>query len=131
MKWLEALKRQWQTPEPAPPVMTDFLAKAREEVQRQIDQDRQWYQHLPYQGGMSPEQAREFEIEKRAVWRRVIFDAGRSQIWGLAWSTRGDELVCPLCREQEGRRYPQNQLDKLAAVPVHLGCRCELLPVRS
>jgi hypothetical protein len=110
--------------------MAEIVTQAQREIDAQIAQDPDWYRHLPYQGGMSPEQAREFEIEKRAMWRRVIYDAGRGDIWGLCWSTRGDHLVCPHCREQEGRRFAQEQLDQLAAVPMHLGCRCELLPVR-
>mgnify|MGYP001589969262 CR=1 FL=1 len=131
MKWLKALKRQLKAPAAPAHGMADIVAQAGEEIDRQIAQEQDWFKHLPYQGGMSLAQARDFEIEKRAIWRRVIFDAGRSEIWGLCWTTRGDDLVCPLCREQEGRRYPQDQLSQLAAVPVHLGCRCELTPVRS
>jgi hypothetical protein len=132
MSWLKALGQRIKGQEaPAALTMADFLARAAQEIDRQIAGDADWFRHLPYQGGMSQAQAREFEIEKRAVWRRVIHDAGRSEIWGLCWETRGDGLVCPLCREQEGRRYPKDQLGRLAEVPVHLGCRCELKPVRS
>ncbi len=132
MKWLKALKPQGKRPEPpALPTMADFLAQARADIDGQIALDPDWYKHLPYQGGMSPAQARDFEIEKRAMWRRVIFDAGRGEIWGLCWTTRDDALVCAGCREQQGRRFAKDQLDQLAALPVHLGCRCELRPVRS
>ena len=129
MKWL--FNRLKKSPLPAAPLtMADFLAQAQGEVDQQIAQDSDWFSHLPYQGGMSQAQAREFEIEKRAMWRRVIHDAGRGDIWGLCWTTRGDGLVCPSCREQEGRRFPKDHLDLLAATLMHLGCRCELIPVR-
>lgn len=130
MKWL--FDRLKKAPPPAAPLsMADFLAQARREIDQEIAQDPGWYRHLPYQGAMSQEQARHFEIEKRAMWRRVIHDAGRSEIWGLMWTTRGDGLVCPSCREQEGRRFAKDQLGQLSALTVHLGCRCELVPVRS
>ncbi|MBI5523290.1 MAG: hypothetical protein HY910_11720 [Desulfarculus sp.] len=130
MKWLRDRLKKAPPPAAAPLTMADFLAQAGGEIAREMAQDPDWFRHLPYQGGMSQDQARDFEIEKRAMWRRVIHDAGRGEIWGLMWTTRGDAKVCPTCREQEGRRFAKDQLDQLAAQPVHLGCRCELVPVR-
>lgn len=109
--------------------MADFMAEAQREIDGHIAADPLWYQHLPYHS-MPPDQARAFEIEKRAVWRRVIHDAGRSEIAGLVWSTRGDNKVCPDCQRQEGRRFAKAELASLDAIPLHLGCRCELVPVR-
>jgi len=126
MKWPFARAKA----QPSPPLsMADFLAEAAREIDQQIAQDPLWHQHLPYRS-MPPAQARAFEIEKRAIWRRVIHDAGRSEITALVWTTREDDLVCPACRQRQGRRYAKADLGRLAQAPVHLGCRCELAPVR-
>ncbi len=111
--------------------MAEFVAEAAREVDAEIAADPGWFSHLPYQGAMSRDAAREFEVEKRALWRRVIFDAGRGDIAGLRWVTRLDGLVCPACAAQHGRVFGQSELAELAAAEVHLGCRCELVPVRS
>ena len=110
--------------------MPDFFAQARREINGLVSLDPDWYRHLPYQGGMSPEDALMFEIEKRAIWRRVIFDAGRGDIAGLVWATRGDDLVCEKCRALEGRRFMKKDLADLMAMVMHVGCRCELMPIR-
>jgi hypothetical protein len=110
--------------------MADFFAAATNEVDAQIAADPQWFPNLPYKGAMSKDQARQFEIEKRAMWRRVIHDARRSDIQGLKWTTRGDGLVCPQCREREGQVFDRPRLAELEAAAVHLGCRCELVPER-
>ena len=68
-------------------------------------QDPRWYYTLPYTGAMSLEEAKNFEIEKRAMWRRVIYDARRSRLPGLKWETRGDAKVCPECQKMEGRIF--------------------------
>lgn len=111
--------------------MAEFFLEVQAEIDGQIASDPDWFHNLPYQGGMSKEEARYFEIEKRAMWRRVIFDAKRGNIDGLRWSTRGDDLVCPHCQAMDGTLFKKRELDRLEAVSVHLGCRCELLPVRS
>ncbi len=110
--------------------MADFFAEAAREIDAHIAADPQWFPNLPYKGAMSKDQARQFEIEKRAMWRRVIHDARRSDLKALKWTTRGDELVCPQCRANEGRVFAHGQLAELEAMPLHLGCRCELLPER-
>ncbi len=116
----------------APPrVMADFFREAEREIQGLIDQDPQWFSHLPYQGAMSKDQARQFEVEKRALWRRVIHDAQRSDLPGLRWETRQDKLVCDECRQLEGRVFARQDFAELAALVMHLGCRCELTPWRQ
>jgi len=117
---------------PTPPgfAMPDFFNLARQEIDGLIAKDPDWFQNLPYQGGMSPSEARMFEIEKRAVWHRVIYDAGRGDIIGLIWITRGDDLVCPKCRALEGCRFLKRDLAKLNRISMHVGCRCELAPIR-
>lgn len=111
--------------------MADFFAAAAGEVDGQIAADPQWFPNLPYKGAMSKDQARQFEIEKRAMWRRVIHDAKRSDINALRWTTRGDKLVCPECRAREGQVYERPRLAELEGLAVHLGCRCELVPERG
>lgn len=110
--------------------MADFMTEAAGEIDAQIAADPEWFSHLPYQGAMSRDAAREFEVEKRALWRRVIHDAGRGDIAGLRWVTREDKLVCPACAAMHGRVFDKAGLAALAAADVHLGCRCELVPVR-
>lgn len=115
----------------APLTMADFFAAATGEVDAQIAGDPDWFPHLPYKGAMSKDQARQFEIEKRAMWRRVIHDAKRSDVKGLKWTTRGDKLVCPDCQAREGQVYDRPRLSELEGLAVHLGCRCELVPERG
>lgn len=114
----------------APLSMAQCLELARAEIEALMAQDPDWYHHLPYTGGMSKEEARQFEIEKRALWKRVIHDARRGDIAGLRWSTRGDALVCEQCRRLEGKVFKQDELKRLEEMVMHLGCRCELVPVR-
>lgn len=115
----------------APLTMADFFAAAAAEIDAQIAADPDWFPRLPYKGAMSRDQARQFEIEKRAMWRRVIHDARRSDVKGLKWTTRGDKLVCPDCQAREGQVYDRPRLTELDGQAVHLGCRCELVPERS
>ena len=130
--WPFKRKKKADSP-PAPKAMPmeHFLGLARAEVERQIKKDPSWYATLPYRGGMSPEEAREFEIEKRAVWKRVVYDAGREKLDGLVWTTRGDGLVCPECAELEGMLFKTEQFGELEEISLHLGCRCELVPYRK
>jgi hypothetical protein len=111
--------------------MVEFLQAAEQEIDRLIAADDDWFAKLPYGGAMDPKEARGFEIEKRAMWRRVIYDADRSDLPALRWSTRNDDLVCPRCREFEGRVFARSEFDDLAALQMHLGCRCELIPERA
>jgi hypothetical protein len=114
-----------------PPSMAELMAAAAKEIDELIAQDSQWFAKLPYQGAMSRDQAREFEIEKRALWRRLIAEAeSRPELKGLRWTTRGDNLVCPECQAQEGRLFTRPELKELAGFSMHLGCRCELTPER-
>lgn len=109
----------------------DFIVKAREEMEGLMNQDRDWFYHLPYKGAMSLEAAKELEIEKRAFWRRVIYDAKRTKLTGLRWETRGDDLVCTDCQKLEGRIFSLEEYDSLNQKIMHIGCRCNLVTVRE
>jgi len=111
--------------------MTDFIRRAEQEVERLIEADTGWYRNLPYQGAMSITKAKEYEIEKWAVWNRVIYDAKRSRLAGLKWSCRNDSLSCPECIKNHDRIFTLDQYDRLASKSRHLGCRCELIPIQS
>lgn len=114
-----------------PPSMAELMKAATKEIDGLIAKDGGWFAKLPYRGAMSRDQAREFEIEKRALWRRLIAEAlARPELKGLRWTTRGDELVCPNCQAQEGRLFTRPELAELAGFSMHLGCRCELTPER-
>ena len=109
----------------------DFLNAAQSEMERLIVQDPRWYYNLPYQGAMSLEQAKNLEIEKRAIWRRVIYDAQRTQLAGLRWETRNDDLVCSECQEMDNRIFSFEEYDRLNQMVMHIGCRCNLVSVRE
>ena len=109
----------------------EFLDEARTEMEALMSQDQDWFYHLPYKGAMSKETAKELEIEKRAIWRRVIYDAKRTKLAGLRWETRGDELVCPDCQKMEGRIFSLAEYDDLNQRVMHLGCRCNLVSFRE
>jgi SPP1 gp7 family putative phage head morphogenesis protein len=109
----------------------DFLKDAQTEMEGLMAQDKDWFYHLPYKGAMSKETAKDLEIEKRAIWRRVIYDAKRTKLAGLRWETRGDELVCPDCQKMDGRIFPLEEYDTLNQTVMHLGCRCNLVSVRE
>ena len=130
MAWFWKRRPKAAEPEnaPVPPSLADFMAEARREIDHQTGEDPDWYRNLPYRGNLSPHEAWEFEVEKRALWRRVIADAKRSELKGLRWTTRGDAKVCLQCAQLEGRLFAAAELDELDAHPVHLGCRCELVP---
>jgi SPP1 gp7 family putative phage head morphogenesis protein len=114
-----------------PPSMAELLETASQEIDSLIAQDEGWFHGLPYKGAMSRDQARKFEIEKRALWRRIIAEAeARDELKGLRWTTRGDDLVCPECQALEGRIFSRVELSELAALSMHIGCRCELSPER-
>jgi SPP1 gp7 family putative phage head morphogenesis protein len=42
------------------------------------------------------------------------------------WSTAGDDRVCPLCEENEGKTY--NLAQARGLIPLHPNCRCAWLP---
>jgi hypothetical protein len=109
----------------------EFLKAGRSEIERLIALDPDWFYHLPYQGAMSLEEARDLEIEKRAIWRRVIHDAQRTQLTGLRWETRNEGLVCPECRKMEGRVFSLEEYEELNRMVMHIGCRCNLVSVRD
>jgi|GEM_PF-1113040 len=109
----------------------DFLETAAEEIDELIDENPNWYRELPYRAPMSPEQAREFEIEKRAVWRRVIFDAKRSKLAALRWECTNDEKSRDLCVQMNGKVFFRNEYDELDKIRMPVGCRCILAPVRD
>ncbi len=126
-------KRKARTPaKPAtPPSMAELMVSATQEIDHLITQDGDWFAGLPYKGAMSRDQAREFEIEKRALWRRIIAEAeSREELQGLRWTTRCDDLVCSECQALEGRLFTRADLSELSALGMHLGCRCELSPER-
>src|SRR4030043_1593379 len=104
-----------------------FLKSARLEMEGLMDQDTEWFYHLPYKGAMSLEKAKDLEIEKRAVWRRVIYDARRTQLAGLRWETRSDDLVCPECQKMDNRIFSFAEYDTLNRMVMHIGCRCNLV----
>jgi hypothetical protein len=109
----------------------DFQKAAILEMEGLMVQDPEWFYHLPYKGAMSLEKAKNLEIEKRAVWRRVIYDARRTQLAGLRWETRSDDLVCPDCRKMESRIFSYREYDTLNEMVMHIGCRCILVSVRE
>jgi hypothetical protein len=109
----------------------DFIKEARLEMERLMEKEPRWFYHLPYKGAMSLEKAKELEIEKRALWRRVIHDAQRTKLNGLRWETRGDELVCPECQKMESRIFSFHEYDELNQFVMHIGCRCNLVSVRK
>jgi hypothetical protein len=109
----------------------DFLKAASLEMEGLMIQDPQWFYHLPYKGAMSLEKAKNLEVEKRAVWRRVIYDARRTQLAGLRWETRSDDLVCPECQRMENRTFSFKEYDILNQMVMHIGCRCNLVSVRE
>jgi SPP1 gp7 family putative phage head morphogenesis protein len=109
----------------------DFIEAAVLEMEGLMAQDLRWYYTLPYTGAMSLEEAKTFEIEKRALWRRVIYDARRTKLPGLKWETRGDAKVCPDCQKMEGRIFSLEEYDGLNQRVMHIGCRCNLVSVRE
>jgi SPP1 gp7 family putative phage head morphogenesis protein len=109
----------------------EFIEAAVLEMEGLMAQDPRWYYTLPYTGAMSLEEAKTFEIEKRALWRRVIYDARRTKLPGLKWETRGDAKVCPDCQKMEGRIFSLEEYDGLNQRVMHIGCRCNLVSVRE
>lgn len=109
----------------------DFMEAAAVEMTGLMAETPDWYPRLPYTGAMSLEEAKHFEIEKRALWRRVIYDAKRTRLSGLKWETRGDARVCPECQKMEGRIFSLEEYDGLNQRITHIGCRCNLVSVRE
>jgi SPP1 gp7 family putative phage head morphogenesis protein len=109
----------------------DFIDEAALEIAGLISGEEDWYHHLPYAGAKSKEEARNFEIEKRALWRRVIYDAQRTRLAGLKWETRGDGKVCPDCQKMDGRIFALEEYEGLNRMVMHVGCRCNLVSVRE
>ncbi len=109
----------------------EFIDAAAVEMESLMAQDPTWYDTLPYTGAMSLEETKNFEIEKRALWRRIIYDARRSRLPGLKWENRGDSKVCPECQKMEGRIFSLEEYDGLEQRIRHIGCRCHLVSVRE
>jgi hypothetical protein len=109
----------------------DFIDAAVVEIEGLLAGEPEWYRNLPYSGAMSVQEAKDFEIEKRALWRRVIYDARRTKLAGLKWETRGDAKVCPDCQRMEGRIFSLEEYDGLNQRIMHVGCRCNLVSVRE
>jgi len=108
-----------------------FMRNAETEIDDLIRQNKSWFSELPYGGAMTKEAALKIEIEKRAVWRRVIYDAKRSLLPALKWETSQDEKVCSECAKQDGHVYYRKEYDLLNDINMHVGCRCNLVPVRN
>jgi hypothetical protein len=128
--WKKKAKKEEERPQEIRNFL-DFLKAARVEMEGLMAQEADWFRNLPYRGAMSVEEAGKFEIEKRAVWRRVIYDAQRTRLSGLRWETRGDDLVCADCQKMEGRIFSLEEYDTLNQEIMHLGCRCNLVSVRE
>jgi SPP1 gp7 family putative phage head morphogenesis protein len=129
--WKKDKNRKEERPAGVNRNFQDFLKDARLEMEGLMAQDPKWFYHLPYQGAMSLEKAKDLEIEKRAFWRRVIYDAQRTQLPGLRWETRSDNLVCSDCQKLEGRIFSLKEYDGLNQRVMHIGCRCNLVSVRE
>jgi SPP1 gp7 family putative phage head morphogenesis protein len=124
-------KKSPEAKESASKSFKDFMEAAAVEMGALITQTPDWYRQLPYTGAMSLEKAKDLEIEKRALWRRVIYDAKRTRLSGLKWETRGDAKVCPDCQRMEGRIFSLEEYDGLNQRIMHIGCRCNLVSVRE
>lgn len=129
--WKRGKKKEEEKPALGNKPFPEFLRAAKREMETLMEQDPRWFYHLPYSGAMSLEKAKELEIEKRAMWRRVIYDAQRSKLPGLRWETRGDGQVCPQCQKMDGRIFPFGEYPELDRIVMHIGCRCNLTAVRE
>jgi hypothetical protein len=129
--WKRDKEKKEEGPTGGTKTFLDFMTAAQEEMEGLMAKDAEWFYHLPYKGAMSREAAKELEIEKRAIWRRVIYDAKRTKLTGLRWETRSDDLVCPECRKMEGQVFSFEEYDTLNQKVMHIGCRCNLVSVRE
>jgi hypothetical protein len=129
--WKRGKDKGEERPEQGNRSFSEFLRAAKMEMERLMEEDPRWFYHLPYTGAMSQEEAKALEIEKRALWRRVIFDAKRSKLPGLRWETRRDDRVCDQCRSMDNRLFSLGEYDRLNEIIMHIGCRCTLTAVRE
>jgi len=129
--WNRKKERNPDTAKAEGKVFKDFIDAAVVEMEGLLAGEPEWYRNLPYSGAMSVQEAKDFEIEKRALWRRVIYDARRTKLAGLKWETRGDAKVCPDCQRMEGRIFSLEEYDGLNQRIMHVGCRCNLVSVRE
>jgi len=127
-KWLHRKKKEGKD---EPIRFSVFVRKAEMEIDDLIRRNKNWFSELPYGGAMTKEAARQLEVEKRAVWRRVIYDAERSKLPALRWETSHDENVCSECAKQDSRIFYREDYDLLNQIKMHVGCRCNLVPVRN
>ena len=105
----------------------DFLQEAAVEIDGLIRENPNWYSELPYKAPMGREEARELEIEKRAIWRRVIYDAKRSKLAALKWDSSRDDKVCEHCGQHEGKVFFAHNLVFPARVDGDVVCLREKL----
>jgi hypothetical protein len=129
--WKKSKEKQEEKTAGTNKTFLEFLADARTEMEGLMAGDPEWFYHLPYKGAMSREEAKDLEIEKRAIWRRIIYDAKRTKLARLRWETREDDLVCPDCREMADRIFTLDEYDNLNQKVMHIGCRCNLVTVRE
>jgi hypothetical protein len=129
--WKKSKEKQEEKTASQNKTFLEFLTEARSEMDRLMTEDPEWFYHLPYKGAMSRDEARDLEVEKRAIWRRIIYDAKRTKLAGLRWETRQDEQVCPDCREMENRIFKLDEYGTLNQKVMHIGCRCNLVSVRD
>jgi SPP1 gp7 family putative phage head morphogenesis protein len=129
--WRSKKEKSSETPKAEGKSFRDFFNHAAVEVEGLMARTPGWYHTLPYSGAMSVEEAKNFEVEKRALWRRVIYDAQRTRLPGLKWETRGDAKVCPDCQKQDGRIFSLEEYESLNQMVMHIGCRCNLVTVRE
>lgn len=129
--WKREKEKKEETSPAKSKTFLDFLKAARVEMEGLIAQEADWFYHLPYKGAMSKEAAIDLEVEKRAIWRRVIYDAKRTKLSGLRWETRNDVLVCPDCQKMESRIFSLEEYEVLNQKVMHIGCRCNLVSVRE
>jgi len=129
--WSRKKEKTSESGKAAGKTFKDFIVAAVVEMEGLMAQDPRWYYNLPYSGALSLEEAKNFEAEKRALWRRIIYDARRTKLPGLKWETRGDSKVCPECQKMEGRIFSLEEYDGLEQRIMHIGCRCNLVSVRE
>ena len=129
--WRSKKQKSPEIPKAEGKSFKDFFDDAAVELEGLMAREPGWYHSLPYSGAMSVEEAKHFEIEKRALWRRVIHDAQRTRLAGLKWETRGDAKVCPDCQKMDGRIFSLSEYESLNQMVMHVGCRCNLVSVRE
>jgi len=66
-------------------------------------------------------------IRSAQVWAETQYHLeNRSRLKGLRYQTELDRMVCPQCAPKDNQVYP---VDSAPQPPLHMRCRCFLLPV--